>query len=188
MMSAYKNGPYFRTFLRLPAGGDQRCPGSRPQCHVQVFTWGNGANYQLGTGGTGLAAGPMRVDGLRLGGVAAVSAAKFHSAAVTAEGQLLTWGWGRGGRLGALMRPLKSTSAGYRCCPSAACCSIDYSTRMHVAARGSEIHRAHHGSAPMAAALVAAEIESRGEGQSMQVGVQVDLANAGLQFCPGRRP
>ena len=34
--------------------------------------------------------------------VVAISAAKFHSAAVTADGQLLTWGWGRGGRLGEL--------------------------------------------------------------------------------------
>ena len=39
--------------------------------------------------------------------VVAISAAKFHSAAVTAEGLLLTWGWGRGGRLGerAAQRP-----------------------------------------------------------------------------------
>lgn len=28
--------------------------------------------------------------------VVALSAAKFHSAAINAEGQLLTWGWGRG--------------------------------------------------------------------------------------------
>lgn len=32
--------------------------------------------------------------------VLAVSAAKFHSVAITADGRLLTWGWGRGGRLG----------------------------------------------------------------------------------------
>lgn len=32
--------------------------------------------------------------------VVAISAAKFHSVAITADGRLLTWGWGRGGRLG----------------------------------------------------------------------------------------
>ena len=32
--------------------------------------------------------------------VVLLSAAKFHSAALTEEGQLYTWGWGRGGRLG----------------------------------------------------------------------------------------
>ena len=53
-----------------------------------------------GTGGTGLAALPIRLDTLRHAGVVALAAAKFHSAAVTAEGRLLTWGWGRGGRLG----------------------------------------------------------------------------------------
>lgn len=53
-----------------------------------------------GTGGTGLAALPIRLDTLRHAGVVALVAAKFHSAAVTAEGKLLTWGWGRGGRLG----------------------------------------------------------------------------------------
>ncbi len=34
-----------------------------------------------------------------------ISAGKFHSAAVTADGQLLTWGWGRGGRLGEALAP-----------------------------------------------------------------------------------
>ena len=53
-----------------------------------------------GTGGTGLAALPIRLDMLRHAGVVALAAAKFHSAAVTVEGKLLTWGWGRGGRLG----------------------------------------------------------------------------------------
>ena len=61
---------------------------------------GNGCNYTLGTGSTDLQLHPARIDSLHDQQVVAVSAAKFHSAAVTVEGQLLTWGWGRGGRLG----------------------------------------------------------------------------------------
>ncbi|KAL0037443.1 hypothetical protein WJX79_008419 [Trebouxia sp. C0005] len=65
-----------------------------------VYSWGNGANYQLGTGATGLQAGPVRLDALRKALVVQVAAAKYHSAAVTKDGQLFTWGFGRGGRLG----------------------------------------------------------------------------------------
>lgn len=43
---------------------------------------------------------PARVESLHDQQVAAISAAKFHSAAVSVDGRLLTWGWGRGGRLG----------------------------------------------------------------------------------------
>lgn len=42
----------------------------------------------------------MRDPAAAVSQVVAVSAAKFHSVALTAEGQLLTWGWGRRGRLG----------------------------------------------------------------------------------------
>lgn len=66
-----------------------------------VYSWGNGANYQLGTGATGLQAGPVRLDALRREPVVQIAAAKFHSAAVTKDGRLFTWGFGRGGRLGA---------------------------------------------------------------------------------------
>lgn len=45
---------------------------------------------------------PIRLDVLQHANVVALAAAKFHSAAVTAGGKLLTWGWGRGGRLGEL--------------------------------------------------------------------------------------
>lgn len=65
-----------------------------------VSSWGNGANYQLGTGATGLQSGPVRLDGLRKELVVQIAAAKFHSAAVTKDGRVFTWGFGRGGRLG----------------------------------------------------------------------------------------
>lgn len=65
-----------------------------------VFSWGDGGNYQLGTGATGLQAAPVRLDALRKQLVVQIAAAKFHSAAVTKDGQLFTWGFGRGGRLG----------------------------------------------------------------------------------------
>ena len=64
-----------------------------------VFSWGHGANYQLGTGATGVAVSPARVDAMATR-VVAVGAGKFHSVAVAADGRLFTWGFGRGGRLG----------------------------------------------------------------------------------------
>lgn len=65
-----------------------------------VFAWGSGANYQLGTGSAQIHELPQRVDALEDCTVVALAAAKYHSCAATAKGQLLTWGWGRGGRLG----------------------------------------------------------------------------------------
>ena len=66
----------------------------------QVFSWGNGSNYQLGTGAEGLQLSPVRLDSLQEASIVQVAAAKFHSAAVTQDGRLFTWGFGRGGRLG----------------------------------------------------------------------------------------
>ena len=66
----------------------------------EVFGWGNGANYQLGSGAVGLQEQPVRLDSLHGISVQSVAAAKFHSAAITQKGQLFTWGFGRGGRLG----------------------------------------------------------------------------------------
>ncbi|EFJ52323.1 hypothetical protein VOLCADRAFT_102981 [Volvox carteri f. nagariensis] len=95
---------------RMPSEGAGRCSA--------IYSWGSGANYQLGTGEKGGVAevltvvgesaggstdfhlNPLRVEALQGLGVVAVVAAKFHSAALTADGRLLTWGWGRGGRLG----------------------------------------------------------------------------------------
>jgi alpha-tubulin suppressor-like RCC1 family protein len=67
---------------------------------AEVYSWGNGANYQLGTGFTGVAATPVRVECLHERRVVQIAAAKYHSAAVTGDGELLTWGFGLGGRLG----------------------------------------------------------------------------------------
>lgn len=65
-----------------------------------VFVWGSGANYQLGTGSTENRATPSRLDAFGGEAIVAVAAAKYHSAAVSGGGQLFTWGWGHGGRLG----------------------------------------------------------------------------------------
>jgi inhibitor of Bruton tyrosine kinase len=67
-----------------------------------VYSWGSGANYQLGTGSTENHSLPVRLDAFDGEEVVALSAAKFHSCAVTRDGKLYTWGWGRGGRLGHL--------------------------------------------------------------------------------------
>eukprot|EP00250_Pteridium_aquilinum_P020342 c24788_g3_i2 orf=632-4153(+) len=67
---------------------------------TEVFSWGNGANYQLGTGTAGIQKLPCRLDLLQGLNVTAIAAAKFHSMAATADGKLYSWGFGRGGRLG----------------------------------------------------------------------------------------
>ncbi|KAK9908199.1 hypothetical protein WJX75_004163 [Coccomyxa subellipsoidea] len=67
----------------------------------EVYSWGNGANYQLGTEAEGLQLMPNRLDSLHgTTPIVALAAAKFHSAAVAKDGSLYTWGFGRGGRLG----------------------------------------------------------------------------------------
>ena len=43
-----------------------------------------------------------RLDALHSSVVCSLAAAKFHSAALTEAGDLYTWGYGRGGRLGEL--------------------------------------------------------------------------------------
>lgn len=67
---------------------------------TEVFSWGSGANYQLGTGNAHLQKLPCKVDSLHGSVIKWISAAKFHSVAVTSHGEVYTWGYGRGGRLG----------------------------------------------------------------------------------------
>ncbi|XP_057506678.1 LOW QUALITY PROTEIN: uncharacterized protein LOC130789911 [Actinidia eriantha] len=67
---------------------------------TEVFSWGSGVNYQLGTGNAHIQKLPCKVDSLHGSFIKLISAAKFHSVAVTARGEVYTWGFGRGGRLG----------------------------------------------------------------------------------------
>ncbi|XP_050237471.1 uncharacterized protein LOC126687119 isoform X2 [Mercurialis annua] len=67
---------------------------------TEVFSWGSGTNYQLGTGNAHLQKLPCKVDALHGSLIKLVSAAKFHSVAISAHGEVYTWGFGRGGRLG----------------------------------------------------------------------------------------
>ncbi|XP_050256202.1 uncharacterized protein LOC126701836 [Quercus robur] len=67
---------------------------------TEVYSWGSGANYQLGTGNEHIQKLPCKVDSLHGSYIKLVSFAKFHSVAVSARGEVYTWGFGRGGRLG----------------------------------------------------------------------------------------
>ena len=70
----------------------------------EVFAWGSDATYALGIASTSgersLQPHPVRVEALHGKGVVQLAAAKFHSCAVDQDGNLWTWGWGLGGRLG----------------------------------------------------------------------------------------
>ncbi|KAL4355352.1 hypothetical protein GQ457_06G017050 [Hibiscus cannabinus] len=67
---------------------------------TEVFSWGSGVNYQLGTGNAHIQKLPCKLDSFHGSKIKLISAAKFHSIAVTARGEVYTWGFGRGGRLG----------------------------------------------------------------------------------------
>ena len=68
----------------------------------QLFTWGNGKHGQLGLGPRALSCSvPWMVGGeLSSKIVVASSCGLDHTAALSAEGQIYTWGMSRGGRLG----------------------------------------------------------------------------------------
>ncbi|CAN4091448.1 unnamed protein product [Withania somnifera] len=89
-----------RTPIDLLSGPDLQSIGKNNSAATEVFSWGSGVNYQLGTGNAHIQKLPCKVDSFHGSVIKLVSAAKFHSAAVTARGELYTWGFGRGGRLG----------------------------------------------------------------------------------------
>ncbi|XP_060880843.1 uncharacterized protein LOC132952538 [Metopolophium dirhodum] len=65
-----------------------------------VYSWGSNHYGQLGTGRRGQAPYPMLVDSLSNELIVSVSAGQYHSLAISASGQLWTWGWGVYGQLG----------------------------------------------------------------------------------------
>lgn len=58
-----------------------------------LFTWGKGPDRQLGHGASENELAPRQVETLRHVVITAVSLANSHSAAVSAEGELFTWGY-----------------------------------------------------------------------------------------------
>ncbi|XP_022978079.1 uncharacterized protein LOC111478166 isoform X2 [Cucurbita maxima] len=87
-----------RTPIDLLSGPVLQVVGGEPTS--ELFSWGSGTNYQLGTGNEHIQKLPCKIDSLHGSFIKLVSASKFHSVAVSAHGQVYTWGFGRGGRLG----------------------------------------------------------------------------------------
>ncbi|KAK9156974.1 hypothetical protein Scep_003548 [Stephania cephalantha] len=90
-----------RTPIDLLSGPVLQAVGDEPtSVSKEVFSWGSGTNYQLGTGNAHMQKLPCKLDTLQGCSIKLVSAAKFHSVAVGSHGEVYTWGFGRGGRLG----------------------------------------------------------------------------------------
>lgn len=91
----------YRTPVDLVSGPVSQAVGNGDNSvATEVFSWGSGVNYQLGTGNAHIQKLPCKVDALHGSFIKLISAAKFHSVAVTGKGEVYTWGFGRGGRLG----------------------------------------------------------------------------------------
>ncbi|OMO62649.1 Regulator of chromosome condensation, RCC1 [Corchorus olitorius] len=90
-----------RTPVDLLSGPVLQVSGSGHDSEAtEVFSWGSGVNYQLGTGNAHIQKLPCKLDSFHGTTIKLVSAAKFHSVAVNSRGNVYTWGFGRGGRLG----------------------------------------------------------------------------------------
>lgn len=90
-----------RTPVDLLSGPVSQVVGKEPDSvETEVFSWGSGTNYQLGTGNAHIQKLPCKVDALHDSFIKLVAASKFHSVAIGGNGELYTWGFGRGGRLG----------------------------------------------------------------------------------------
>uniref|UniRef100_A0A7N0RI69 RCC1-like domain-containing protein n=1 Tax=Kalanchoe fedtschenkoi TaxID=63787 RepID=A0A7N0RI69_KALFE len=91
----------FRTPVDLLSGPVLQAFGDNHDAvATEVYSWGSGTNYQLGTGNAHIQKLPCKVDSLHDSVIKIVAAAKFHSVAISSCGEVYTWGFGRGGRLG----------------------------------------------------------------------------------------
>lgn len=64
-----------------------------------LFTWGHGRSGRLGHGNEEVCMLPTKVEGLASQRVRDVAASETHTAALTAEGEVYTWGRDRFGQV-----------------------------------------------------------------------------------------
>ena len=67
---------------------------------LMVFTWGSGVNYQLGHGDQDRKLTPKKVKALEGKQIIQIAASKYHTIVVLDNGQVYSFGFGSGGRLG----------------------------------------------------------------------------------------
>ncbi|XP_057496040.1 ultraviolet-B receptor UVR8-like isoform X2 [Actinidia eriantha] len=84
--------------IKQIACGDSHCLTVTMEGEVQ--SWGRNQNGQLGLGTTEDSPVPQKIDAFQGICVKMVAAGAEHTAAVTEDGQLYGWGWGRYGNLG----------------------------------------------------------------------------------------
>ncbi|KAG5528963.1 hypothetical protein RHGRI_029580 [Rhododendron griersonianum] len=84
--------------IRQIACGDSHCLAVTMEGEVQ--SWGRNQNGQLGLGTTEDSLVPQRINAFQGISVKMVAAGAEHTAAVTDDGELYGWGWGRYGNLG----------------------------------------------------------------------------------------
>ncbi|XP_059624482.1 ultraviolet-B receptor UVR8 isoform X2 [Cornus florida] len=84
--------------IKQIACGDSHCLAVTMEGEVQ--SWGRNQNGQLGLGTTEDSLVPQRIAAFQGVSVKMVAAGAEHTAAVTEDGELYGWGWGRYGNLG----------------------------------------------------------------------------------------
>ncbi|KAG9147843.1 hypothetical protein Leryth_003445 [Lithospermum erythrorhizon] len=84
--------------IKQIACGDSHCIALTME--GELHSWGRNQNGQLGLGTTEDSLVPQRIDAFRRLPVKMVAAGAEHTAAVTEDGELYGWGWGRYGNLG----------------------------------------------------------------------------------------